>query len=114
VLRVALAPERRGRGLMTEAVQAILDAAFLLSDAEIVAASARVLDPGFRRVLEKCGFSYCGTGLDDAPDGAGLVASDRFRLDRKTWTSLKLWRVPALLRRQTPAEDAASFACPIG
>lgn len=98
VLRVSIDEERRGVGLMTEAVQAVVDTAFMLTDAPIVAASARVLDPAFRRVLEKCGFAYCGTGLDASPSGEGLVASDRFRLDRKAWTSLKAWRVPDVVR----------------
>jgi len=84
----------------------MVDAAFMLSDTPLVAASTRVLDPASRRVLEKCGFSSCGTGLDPAPDGHGLAASDRFRLDRKAWVSLKGWRVPGV-SRQRGAGDAA-------
>ena len=98
LLQVALAADRRGSGYMTEAVQAVVDAAFMLTDAPLVAASSRVLDPGFRRVLEKCGFAYCGTGLDTAAPGGSLAASDRFRLDRKAWSSLKAWRIPGVLR----------------
>lgn len=105
-LRAWIGPAARGRGLGTEAVQAMVDAAFMLSDTPLVAASSRVLDPAFRRVLEKCGFSSCGTGLDPAPDGHGLAASDRFRLDRKAWVSLKGWRVPGL-SRQRESGDAA-------
>ena len=95
-LRVWLDAALHGRGLATEAVQATVDAAFMLTATPLVAASARVLDPAFRRVLEKCGFGYCGTGLDPAGDGHGLTASDRFRLDRKAWASLKSWRVPGM------------------
>ncbi len=97
-LRVWLDGDARGAGLATEAVQATVDAAFMLSATPLVSASARVLDPAFRRVLEKSGFSSCGTGLDPAPDGRGLTASDRFRLDRKAWASLKSWRVSGLPR----------------
>lgn len=97
-LRVGLDAVRQGEGFATEAVQAVVDAAFMLTATPLVSASARVLDPGFRRVLEKCGFGACGTGLDPSPDGRGLTASDRFRLDRKAWASLKSWRVPGLLR----------------
>ena len=97
-LRVWLDERARGGGLATEAVQAMVDAAFMLTAAPLVSASARVLDPAFRRVLEKCGFSSCGTGLDPSQDGRGLTASDRFRLDRKAWASLKGWRVPGLMR----------------
>ena len=95
-LRVWLDEGLRGQGLATEAVQATVDAAFMLTATPLVSASARVLDPAFRRVLEKCGFSSCGTGLDPAADGRGLTASDRFRLDRKAWASLKSWRVLGL------------------
>ncbi|RYB04124.1 GNAT family N-acetyltransferase [Lichenibacterium ramalinae] len=97
-LSLWLEEEARGDGLATEAVQAMVDAAFMLTGTPLVSASARVLDPCFRRVLEKCGFGSCGTGLDPAADGRGLTASDRFRLDRKAWTSLKTWRVPGLVR----------------
>ena len=95
-LRTWLDPRARGDGLATEAVQATVDVAFMLTATPLVSASARVLDPAFRRVLAKCGFSSCGTGLDPSPDGRGLTASDRFRLDRKAWASLKNWRVPGL------------------
>ena len=103
-----LEEEARGDGLATEAVQAMVDAAFMLTATPLVAASARVLDPGFRRVLEKCGFGSCGTGLDPASDGRGLTASDRFRLDRKAWASLKSWRVPGLLGGRG---EAAGMPC---
>lgn len=100
-LRVWLDERARGDGLATEAVQATVDAAFMLTRTPLVSASARVLDPAFRRVLEKCGFSSCGTGLDPSADGRGLTASDRFRLDRKAWASLKGWRVPGLALGRT-------------
>lgn len=102
-LRAWLDSRATGQGFGTEAVQAMVDIAFMLTATPLVAASSRVLDPGFRRVLEKCGFTSCGTGLDPAPDGRGLAASDRFRLDRKAWGSLKNWRVPGIVRDQAPA-----------
>ncbi len=108
-LRVWLDEEARGQGFATEAVQAIVDIAFMLTGTPLVSASSRVLDPAFRRVLEKCGFGFCGTGLDPAPDGHGLTASDRFRLDRKAWASLKSWRVAGLVRGR--AAEAA-VPCP--
>ena len=107
-LRAWLEPKAAGQGLGTEAVQAMVDIAFMLTATPLVSASSRVLDPGFRRVLEKCGFTSCGTGLDPSPDGRGLAASDRFRLDRKAWSSLKNWRVPGIVRdRSTTAVPAA-------
>lgn len=113
-LEVRLAAAVRGRGYATEAVQAAVDAAFLLTGTPLVAASSHVLDPAFRRVLEKCGFAGCGTGLDVAADGQALTASDRFRLDRKAWASLKSWRMPGLPLGQGPAEccePAGARAC---
>ena len=104
-LRVWLDEGARGRGFATEAVQATVDAAFMLTATPLVSASARVLDPAFRRVLEKCGFSSCGTGLDPAADGQGLTASDRFRLDRKAWASLKSWRVFGLPHASSGAAE---------
>ena len=106
-LQVWVAEPHRGAGLATEAAQAVVDIAFMLTDAPLVAASARVLDPAFRRVLEKCGFAYCGNGLDPAPAGDSLAASDRFRLDRKAWVSLKAWRVPGMVRERTSPEAPA-------
>jgi hypothetical protein len=66
----------------------------MLTGTSLISASAWVLDPTFRRVLEKSGFAFCGTGLDPAADRRGLTASDRFRLDRGVWLSLKRWRAP--------------------
>lgn len=106
LIQVGLAESHRGAGLMTEAVQAVVDAAFMLSDTPLVAASSRVLDPAFRRVLEKCGFAFCGTGLDTGSAGGGLVASDRFRLDRKAWACLKTWRVPGVVKARSKPVSA--------
>ena len=108
LLQASLAEGRRGSGYTTEAVQALVDAAFMLTETPLIAASSRVLDPGFRRVLEKCGFAYCGTGLDMTAAGGGLSASDRFRLDRKAWTSLKGWRMPGGVRQS----DGGHALCP--
>lgn len=91
-----LAPERRGLGLATEAMQGVVDAIFILTAAGHVEACARVVNPAARRVLERCGFAYEGTVLKDAPARGGMLSSDCFRLDRKIWASLKLWRMPVL------------------
>ena len=91
-----LAPDRRGLGLGTEAVQAIIDATFILTAAFHVQACVRVINPAARRVLERCGFAYEGTVLKEAPARRGMLSSDCFRLDRKVWASLKLWRLPGL------------------
>ena len=76
-----------------------MDAAFILAGVRQVEASVRVINPASRRVLEKCGFRYEGTVLQDAPARGGMISCDRFRLDRKTWVSLKQWRMPRLAAR---------------
>ena len=51
----------------------------------------RVINPASRRVLEKCGFAYQGSGLVELPARGGLYPAEHFRLDRRAWESLKTW-----------------------
>ena len=46
-----------GRGYASEAVRAMVDAVFNLTEARAVTANSRVNNPASRRVLEKCGFT---------------------------------------------------------
>jgi RimJ/RimL family protein N-acetyltransferase len=80
-----------GKGLAAEAAQALVDYAFAALDADAVAATTRVTNAQSRRVLEKCGFQYCGQGMGPSLYFRGMVPIDRFRLDRSTWHSLKKW-----------------------
>ncbi len=100
-LGLLLLPDHAGQGLATEAAQTMVDLAFVLAAVPQIEASARVINPASRRVLEKCGFRYEGTVLQDAPARGGMISCDRFRLDRKTWASLKQWRMPQLTPRLT-------------
>lgn len=93
-----LAPDRWGQGLGTEAVQAMVDVAFALTEVGHVEAAVRVVNPAARRVFERCGFAYEGTLLGDAPGRGGMLPFDGFRLDRKAWASLKGWRMAGLPR----------------
>lgn len=86
-----------GQGFATEALRTTIDRAFDATDADEVFASARVMNTGSRRVLEKCGFQHSGTGLVRSTSLGGAVAVDYFRLDRRAWASLVAWR-PALRR----------------
>jgi RimJ/RimL family protein N-acetyltransferase len=81
-----------GRGLATEATQAMVDFAFEHLDAPFVAASARVTNSASRRVLEKSGFQWSGQGMGASLYYRGMVPVDRFRIDRAVWASLKSWR----------------------
>jgi RimJ/RimL family protein N-acetyltransferase len=110
-LGVLLAPDHWGRGFATEAVQAMVDVAFALTEVDRVEASVRVINPGARRVFERCGFAYEGTLLGAAPARGGMLPFDGFRLDRKAWASLKGWRMAGLFRPPlAPPADAAGAA----
>lgn len=82
-----------GQGLATEAARGLIDAYFAYTPGRELTASARVINPGSRRVLEKCGFSAVGSGLQAFPARGGLLPVDHFRLDRRKWESLKSWSV---------------------
>ncbi len=80
-----------GQGYATEAARAMLDAFFAYTTNPELTASARVINPASRRVLEKCGFAYTGSGLQAFPARGGVLPVDLFRLDRRAWESLKTW-----------------------
>jgi RimJ/RimL family protein N-acetyltransferase len=84
-LGYALAPEAWGKGYATEAVQAILEASFLFTNAVEIMATARIENLASRRVLEKCGFVHLGLGREGAPARGGMVDVDRFSLQRAVW-----------------------------
>jgi RimJ/RimL family protein N-acetyltransferase len=80
-----------GQGIATEAARALIDAFFAYGDEPELTASARVINPASRRVLEKCGFAYGGSGLSELQARGGFYPADHFRLDRRAWESLKSW-----------------------
>ncbi|MDB5550434.1 MAG: acetyltransferase [Rhizobium sp.] len=80
------------RGYMTEALQGLVDHAFSnAAGLTRLSADIQMINPGARRVLEKCGFQYAGPGARrDARRGC-LVPADHFRIDRGIWMALKAW-----------------------
>lgn len=78
------------QGYATEAAHALVDLAFQATQANVLHASCRVINPASRRVIHKCGFQYAGQGMMNALV-AGQVPVERYRLDRKTWASLRNW-----------------------
>jgi RimJ/RimL family protein N-acetyltransferase len=78
------------RGYATEAAHALVDLAFQTTTASVLHASCRVINPASRRVIHKCGFQYAGQGMMYSLV-AGQVPIERYRLDRKTWASLRSW-----------------------
>lgn len=79
------------RGFATEAAHALVDLAFRSPAVQVLHASVRVINPASRRVIHKCGFQYAGQGMLNSIV-AGQVPVERYRLDRKTWVSLRTWR----------------------
>ncbi|WP_350335556.1 GNAT family N-acetyltransferase [Coralliovum pocilloporae] len=79
------------QGFGTEAAHAIIDHAFETTEMEALTICCRVSNVASRRVVEKCGFQYAGTGMIKSRFYTGMIPVDRFRLDRKIWQSLKAW-----------------------
>jgi RimJ/RimL family protein N-acetyltransferase len=80
-----------GNGYATEAARALVDHAFGELGYEELLAGARVTNPASRRVLEKCGFQWTHVVLQRVRALNTSVPSDRFRLDRGLWESLRNW-----------------------
>ena len=93
-----------GKGYATEAVRALIDAFFAYGEEDEVTACARVINPGSRRVMETCGFAYQGAGLSEMPARCGLYPVEYFRLDRRTWESLKTWCQTGFVREPLSVE----------
>jgi RimJ/RimL family protein N-acetyltransferase len=79
-----------GTGLATETAHALVDLAFRATEVEVLHAACRVINPASRRVIEKCGFQHAGQDMMVSL-AAGRVPVERYRLDRKTWVSLRTW-----------------------
>jgi RimJ/RimL family protein N-acetyltransferase len=95
-LGFVLAPEAWGKGLGTEAAEAMIDAAFRLTPAVEILASVRVENEASKAVLEKCGFALVGTGLQGAPARGGMVECHSFRLARADWAGAAAKRREAI------------------
>jgi RimJ/RimL family protein N-acetyltransferase len=80
-----------GQGYATEAARALIDHAFGELGYEALQAGARVSNPASRRVLEKCGFQWVGVRLLRIRAINSAAPTDRFRLDRRLWQSLRSW-----------------------
>ena len=78
------------QGFATEAAHALVDVAVRSTGIAVLHASVRVINPASRRVIHKCGFQYAGQGMMNSLV-AGQVPVERYRLDRRTWESLRSW-----------------------
>jgi len=80
------------QGYMTEATHALIDMVFRTRECvEQIDARCRVTNVASRRVIHKCGFQFQGSGLAASLALGGTVPVEWFRLDRKTWISLRSW-----------------------
>lgn len=79
------------RGYATEAAHALIDMAFRTRDIAHIDARCRVTNIASRRVIQKCGFQFQGSGMVGSLAMGGMMPVEWYRLDRKTWMSLKSW-----------------------
>ena len=79
------------QGYVTEAAHALIDMVFRTRDIEQIDARCRVMNIPSRRVIQKCGFQFQATGMVQSLSVGGMVPVEWYRLDRKTWVSLKSW-----------------------
>ena len=79
------------QGFSTEAAHALIDMAFRTRQIDQIDARCRVTNIASRRVIQKCGFQFQGSGMIGSLALGGMVAVEWFRLDRKTWMSLRSW-----------------------
>ncbi len=96
-----------GRGYGTEAAQALIDHAFTDGRLNALWCSTRVTNVRARRVIEKCGFQFRGTGMVRSPTLFGAFPVERFVLDRRNWASLKAWGTARAERGTSDRETAA-------
>ena len=80
-----------GKGYATEAAHALVDFAFRNHSLTQLNAWCRLSNPASRRVIEKCGFQFIGTGMLSSI-AVGQFSAEHFTLDRRVWASLKSWR----------------------
>ncbi len=96
-----------GMGYGTEAAQALIDRAFAEGHVNALWCANRVTNARARRVIEKCGFQFRGTGMVRSPTAFGAFPVERFVLDRRNWASLKAWGAPRRGHERTDRETAA-------
>lgn len=80
-----------GRGFATEAARAVIDLTFEEFSIDTLFSGARVINPGSRKVLEKCGFQWSGVELHRFEALGSSTPVDCFHLSRSVWASLKNW-----------------------
>jgi RimJ/RimL family protein N-acetyltransferase len=80
-----------GKGYATQAAHAVIDMVFRTRAIEAIEARCRVTNAASRRVMQKSGFQYQGHGMVPSLALGGSLPVEWYRLDRKTWLSLRSW-----------------------
>ena len=101
-ISVMICRDKWHNGYATRAIQALADFAFSNPNTnqpslQTVIARCRVTCGGSRRMVEKCGFQYCGTGMAHSQHYRGMIPIDRYRLDRGIWKALRHWAGSGLI-----------------
>lgn len=86
-----LDPSEWGKGYGTEAGHVLIDIAFADLRVGMLWCAIRVNNTRARRVIEKCGFQYRGSGMLRSAAHTGAYPVERYMLDRRNWASLKDW-----------------------
>lgn len=80
------------QGYTTEAAHALVDMVFRTREnVAQIDARCRVMNVASRRGVQKCGFQFQGSGLAASLALGSTVPVEWYRLDRKTWISLRSW-----------------------
>lgn len=79
------------RGFATEAAHAVIDMIFRTRPVEAIEARCRVTNVASRRVIQKSGFQHQGSGMVPSLALGSQMPVEWYRLDRKTWLSLRSW-----------------------
>ena len=74
-----------GRGLMTEAVRAVIEDGFTRRDLVAIEAGFLTANLASGRILEKVGFEITGTGLDYSLANDAKLPATFVRLSRENW-----------------------------
>lgn len=102
-----LSPNHWGKGLMTEAVQTMVDSFFQLTEENILIASTRLINPASQRILEKCGFRYEGTGSFEAAANGQVFEVQNYAVTRGEWRENKkdLYNIPESSKKSSTVSD---------
>jgi RimJ/RimL family protein N-acetyltransferase len=101
------------QGFATEAVGALVDTVFMLTDNPGVAAHVMPENRASARVLEKISFTWRRRGLSDQPGRCSNGPVDRFELDRADWHANRGFGATTLPRAALPPQEPTWSGRPV-